>query len=275
MKYMSELMKWSGSKTSQSKEIINKFPLKISTYFEPFLGGGSVFLELLKSDIKIDKFFLSDINSELIGIYNLIKKNPNNIITTYKKHHINFNNGDIQRRKDYFKEVKDEFNITKNSEDFYWIMRTTTSGLPRYNQKGEFNNSCHFSRPGMTPESVEKIIMKYHKLFIDNNVEFHNMDYKSIKFENSEDLCYFDPPYQNTKGMYFNNFNNVEFISWLNNLKCKWLLSYNGKINEENVSHISPIYKNHEYILSGNSSFRRIVGKTNDTIISESLYLNY
>jgi DNA adenine methylase len=272
---MSELMKWSGSKNSQSKKIISNFPKKISTYFEPFLGGASVFLELLESDIKIDKFFLSDINSELIGIYKLIKENPSKIIDKYKEHYINFNNGDVQRRKDYFKEIKSDFNLTKNSEDFYWIMRTTTSGLPRYNQMGMFNNSCHFSRPGMTAESVEKIIMKYHKLFNDNNIEFHNLDYKIIESTNTDDLIYFDPPYQNTKGMYFNNFNNFEFINWLNNLKCKWILSYDGKINDEKVDHISPIYKRHEYLLSGNSSFRRVVGKTNDTIISESLYLNF
>jgi len=134
-----------------------------------------------------------------------------------------------------------DFNLTKKSDDFYWIMRTTTNGLPRYNKLGQFNNSCHFSRPGMTPESVEKIIMKYHKLFTEKNIEFCNLDYKQIDNIKSNDFMYFDPPYQNTKGMYFNNFNSAEFISWLNNLKCKWILSYDGKINDKKVDHFSPI----------------------------------
>ena len=50
---MSNLIKWSGSKDSQAKSIINYFPKEIDCYYEPFLGGGSVFLELLESDIKI------------------------------------------------------------------------------------------------------------------------------------------------------------------------------------------------------------------------------
>ncbi len=70
---MSNLIKWSGSKDSQAKNIISYFPKEINTYFEPFLGGGSIFLELLESDIKVNTYYLSDINEELINIYGLIK----------------------------------------------------------------------------------------------------------------------------------------------------------------------------------------------------------
>ena len=35
-------IKWSGSKRSQSNEIIKHFPLDIDTYFEPFCGGCNV-----------------------------------------------------------------------------------------------------------------------------------------------------------------------------------------------------------------------------------------
>ena len=269
---MSKLMKWSGSKDSQAKSIIEFFPKEINSYYEPFLGGGSVFLELLESDIKVNNFYLSDINEELIGVYKLIKENPDLLIKNYKEHYDKFNSKDVQYRKDYFAEVRNKFNFGKKAEDFYWIMRTTTNGMPRYNRQQEFNNSCHFSRPGMNPEEVNKLILKYNKLFKD--VIFTHANY-DICFPMNDDLVYCDPPYENTKGMYFGGFDNQTFIKWLNNSKTKWILSYDGKINEDKVEHIGPNYKRHEYLISGNSSFRRVIGKSNDSVISESLYLNY
>ena len=89
---MSKLMKWSGSKESQATEIIKLFPEQIETYYEPFLGGGSIFLNLLDSDIKINKFILSDLNSELISVYNLIKNNHKLLIDKYIYHYNNYNN---------------------------------------------------------------------------------------------------------------------------------------------------------------------------------------
>lgn len=271
---MSNLIKWSGSKDSQAKTIIEFFPRKIDIYYEPFLGGGSVFLKLLESDWIINKFILSDLNEELIGIYNLIKNDPNKLIDTYKKHYKDFNLLDIQHRKNYFNEIRTNFNINRNPEDFYWIMRTTTNGMPRYNRKGYFNNSCHFSRPGMEPKDVSNLILKYHNLFKNKDITFINQSYENMNITQN-DLIYMDPPYTQTKGMYFGGFDNTKFIKWLNNLECNWCLSYDGKVNDEKVKHTSPNYKRHEYLISGNSSFRRVIGNSNDSIIHESLYINY
>ena len=270
-------MKWSGSKDSQAKQIISYFPKKINYYYEPFIGGGSIFLELLNSNIEINNFILSDANEELINVWRMIQKNPHFLIFTYKQHYTNFNSSDFQQRKDYFTSIRTEFNKSKNPEDFYWLMRTCINGMPRYNKNREFNTSCHFSRPGMHPDSVEEIVLKYSELMYNKKVNFYNLSYDLLSLINysNDDLIYCDPPYQNTKGMYFNNFNNKEFMIWLNTLNCKWLLSYDGKINNEEVNHVAPNYKRHEYILSGNSSFRRVVGNSTDSIISESLYLNY
>jgi DNA adenine methylase len=274
---MSDLLKWSGSKNSQAQQIISFFPKKINYYYEPFVGGGSVFLELLESNIQIENFILSDSNEELINVWRMIQKNPYFLIHTYKTHYSNFNSGDLQQRKDYFNLIRNEFNKTKKPEDFYWIMRTCINGMPRYNQKGVFNTSCHFSRPGMHPDSVEEIVLKYSELMDLKKVNFYNLSYDILGLigYSNDNLIYCDPPYQQTKGMYFNNFDNKQFLKWLNSLSCKWILSYDGKINNQQVQHIAPNYKRHEYLISGNSSFRRVTGNSNDSIISESLYLNY
>ena len=43
---------------------------------------------------------------------------------------------------------------------------------------------------------------------------------------------------------------------------------------EDNTQEIPrDIYTRHEYLLSGNSSFKRTIGKSNDSIVYESLYV--
>ncbi len=51
------LIKYSGSKRLLASQIISYFPKQIDIYYEPFLGGGSVFLSLLQNnEIKVKKF---------------------------------------------------------------------------------------------------------------------------------------------------------------------------------------------------------------------------
>jgi DNA adenine methylase len=269
---MSKLIKWSGSKDSQSEKILNYFPDNIEKYYEPFIGGGSIFLKLIEKRKNIKEYNISDINEDLINIYKLIKDYPQQIIDSYKEHYDQFNCSDEKQRKEYFYKIRDRYNQEKSASDFYWIMRTTTNGMPRYNRNGEFNNSCHFTRPGMKPESVENIILKYSELFNNVIVNFNTNSYENIK---DDGFMYLDPPYENTKGMYYQGFNNSDFLLWLNNLKSNWILSYDGKVNEETQSHVAPNFKRHIYLESGNSSFRRILTGDKNSTIHESIYMNF
>jgi len=71
------VIKWSGSKRGQSEKIVSYFPKEINIYYEPFLGGGSVMFQLLNTlDIKVNKYFCSDINGDLIDLWNIIKEKP-------------------------------------------------------------------------------------------------------------------------------------------------------------------------------------------------------
>lgn len=75
-KKIQPVIKWSGSKRSQASEIISYFPKVIDTYYEPFCGGASVFRVLIDSDIKVNKYVISDLNSGLIDLWNKIKNSP-------------------------------------------------------------------------------------------------------------------------------------------------------------------------------------------------------
>ena len=105
-------IKWSGSKRSQSELIVKEFPKQISTYYEPFCGGCSILMELMLDDsISVDRYICSDLNSDLISLWNEIKNNPNEVIETYNIMWNEMNvNEDRNLKREYFYKVRDRFN---------------------------------------------------------------------------------------------------------------------------------------------------------------------
>ena len=152
-------IKWSGSKRNQSEEIIKRFPQYIRTYYEPFIGGGSVLFQLMNSDIKVDNYICSDINKDLINLWNMIKDNPSKLCESYKTLWRELNAiSDIEEKKKYYYEIREKFNKLKNPEYFMFLSRTCANGLIRFNSKGEFNSAFNSYRPGINPTKLEKII---------------------------------------------------------------------------------------------------------------------
>lgn len=269
------VIKWSGSKRSQAENIISYFPKEIDTYYEPFCGGASVLRRLLSSNIKVNRYICSDLNSDLIELWNEIKDNPAQVFNHYKILWNEMNSSEDKAiKREYFYKVRERFNKEKSPLDFMFIMRTTTNGMPRYNKNGEFNNSFHITRNGIIPETLEKIIYEWSKLLNKNNVEFRCCSYDEIK-PSDNDFVYLDPPYANTKGMYYGTIDYIKLWDWLRYLKCKYALSFDGISGEVDSTYKVPedIYSSHEYLLSGNSSFKRTIGKSSDSIVYESLYI--
>ena len=269
------VIKWSGSKRSQSEAIVGKLPEQINTYYEPFCGGCSVLRRVLDSDIKVKRYICSDLNKGLIDLWNEIKSNPKEVSYEYYKMWSELNvDGDKERKKQYFYKVRDRFNKEKSPYDFMFIMRTTTNGMPRYNRNGEFNNSFHVTRDGIKPNTLNKIIHEWSELLNRNDVQFIHQSYNEIQSQKG-DLLYLDPPYANTKGMYYGRINYEDLWNWLRNQEGMYLLSFDGKTSSEDMTYEVPkdIYDNHEYLYSGNSSFRRVIGKSSSEYVSESLYI--
>ena len=269
------VIKWSGSKRSQSEEIIKYFPKEIDTYYEPFCGGCSVLFQLLHSDIKVKNYVCSDKNKGLIDLWNLIKVDPKLVSHSYSIMWNELNIDDNkERKKQYFYMVRERYNNKHSPTDFMFIMRTTTNGMPRYNNNGDFNNSFHVTRNGILPNKLEKIIYQWSEVLNKNNVEFINQEYNNI-LTKENDFIYLDPPYANTKGMYYGAIDYNILWNWLKQQSCKYALSFNGKTNNEDMTQNIPtnIYSKHIYLNSGNSSFRRVIGKSKNTIVKESLYI--
>ena len=80
---MVPFLKWVGGKRQLIPEIRKLLPKGVSNrpYYEPFIGGGALFF-----DLQPKYAIINDSNEELINVYNVIKKNPNELIEDLKKH---------------------------------------------------------------------------------------------------------------------------------------------------------------------------------------------
>lgn len=262
------VIKWSGSKRSQAKKIIEFFP-EFKTYYEPFLGGGSVLLELRPS-----KAVCYDINSSLIDFWNKVKQNPIELGNHYQHEwQLLQANGHT-----HYTLIRDRYNNSQNGEDLLFLSRTCVNGLIRYNRKGEFNNTLHYSRPGINPQKLKKIINSTSEVI--KNYTFLCEDYRAVLTTiTSEDFIYLDPPYANTKGRYYGSIDYSEFFDFLNELNekgIKYALSFDGKTEDKEYYYDIPkhLYKRHIILKSGKSTFNKVIDKKSIDV-HESLYLNW
>jgi len=153
-----------------------------NTYFEPFVGGGAVFFDLLPK-----KAELSDLNNELVTTYNVIKNDVDGLIKSLKKH---------KYEKEYYLEVRAKDPKMLPDLDvasrFIFLNRTCFNGMYRVNSKGGFNVPFgKYTNPMICDEeNLHKVSKALQKVTI------QNQDYKAVlKKAKKGDFVYFDPPY--------------------------------------------------------------------------------
>ncbi len=159
-----------------------KFDIKTGRYFEPFVGGGAVFFDLLP-----EKAFLSDLNIELVVTYNVIKNDVENLIKSLKKHKLD---------KEYFLKIRaqipEKLSDINIASRFIYLNRTCFNGMYRVNSKGGFNVPFgKYANPLICDEVNLRKASKALK-----NVEIKKQDYKKVLEKAKKgDFIYFDPPY--------------------------------------------------------------------------------
>lgn len=182
-------VKWVGGKRQllEQFKLMNlyppeKFDPKTGRYFEPFVGGGAVFFDLLPK-----KAFLSDLNNELVITYNVIKSDVESLIKSLKKH---------QNTKEYFLKIraKDIKKLTdiEIASRFIYLNRTCFNGLYRVNSNGGFNVPFAGNKNPLICDEIN--LRKISKAL--EYVEIKNQDYKEVLRKTQKgDFIYFDPPY--------------------------------------------------------------------------------
>src|SRR6476469_5237471 len=180
-------LKWAGGKTRLLKQYAPHFPQGIKTYYEPFLGGGSVFF-YLSNRLNI-KSVLTDINNNLIEVYCCVKDNVEELIKLLEEHQRN-------HTKDYYTEVRSHLYDTaiERAARLIYLNRTCFNGLYRENSKGEFNVPMgRYENPQICQAALLRSVSNALKSARIEPRPFEDI----LKYANSsEDFVYFDPPYR-------------------------------------------------------------------------------
>lgn len=159
-----------------------KFDIKTGRYFEPFVGGGAVFFDLLP-----EKGFLSDLNKELVTTYNVIKNDVERLIDSLKKH---------KTDKEYYLKVRAQNPHTLSelsiASRFIFLNKTCFNGLYRVNSSGGFNVPYGKNKNPLICDEIN--LRKVSKAL--QGIEIKHQDYKEVlKKAKKGDFVYFDPPY--------------------------------------------------------------------------------
>lgn len=188
-------LKWAGGKTQIMDQIAENLPLKFNDYYEPFLGGGSVFFFMFNNRTKLEqtskrskrKFILSDKNEEMIATYEVVRDEPSSLISELSS---------LQKRTNkegYYKTRKQNLrNKVKRAARFIFLNKTCYNGLYRVNKDGKFNvpwNGVEGARiyDRRNLEEVSKALQ--HSSLVTGDFEVLCMKAKK------GDLIYSDPPY--------------------------------------------------------------------------------
>lgn len=180
------IVKWVGGKRQLMFELLKNMPKDYNRYFEPFIGGGALFFELQPNNA-----YISDMNEELINLYQVVRDNVDELITDLQKHDIS---------KEYFMEIRNidrteeyqNWSDIKKASRFIYLNRTCFNGMYRVNSKGEFNVPFgHYKNPRILDEN--NLINCSHLL---QRTEIKQADFSEVlKKVKKGDFVYFDPPY--------------------------------------------------------------------------------
>lgn len=248
-----------GDKSKLIDEISTYFPTNINKFIEPFVGGGSVFL-----NIKANKYCLNDIDKNIIEIHKYLCSNhlkrekffkkcfrkieeyglscslngvcvPEELKAIYKKtYYAVFN-------KAAYIKLRNDYNSNRNILLLYLLLIYGFNHMIRFNAKGEFNlpvGNVDFNK------NVNDALNGYFDAISVKQVEWHNLDFrkflKKIQIEEN-DFVYLDPPYLITFSEYNKLWNEeielelLSLLDELNNKNVKFAISnvtkYKGKEN--------------------------------------------
>jgi len=204
-------LKWAGGKRQLLDRIDQFLPTalkqgKIDRYIEPFVGSGAVFFHIA-AHYSVKEFAIADVNCELVLTYQSLQKDVESIVSQLLAMKSNYLSLDEQGRKDYFFEVRSQFNHKRRNIDFsqystawsdraaeiLFLNRTCFNGLFRVNSKGEFNvPPGRYKNPKICdPDNLRAVSQLLQRTTI------YCGDFSECEtWVDDRTFVYFDPPYR-------------------------------------------------------------------------------
>lgn len=249
-----------GDKYKLITEIKTHFPQHIGRLIEPFVGGGSVFM-----NVDANEFLLNDIDSFVIAIhkmlcsyvdredeffkefFNIVKKY--NLSLSYKENTVpkelkeSFPKTYFAKyNKEAYSQLRDDFNKGGKQDimQLYALLIYGFNRMLRFNKKGDFNlpvGNVDFN------QNTYNAIVDYFTILKEKNAVWYNEDFR-VFLNNidycEDDLVYLDPPYLITFSEYNKLWNEeteralLNLLNDLNKRNIKFAISnvthYKGKV---------------------------------------------
>ena len=255
-------LRWAGGKQWIAKQLASLIPSDIGTYYEPFLGGGSLFFTALP-----DRAVLSDLNQRLIETYRSLRDQSDEVIEVLSAW--------LNDEQTYYDVRETAFeDSTRRAAQFIYLNRTCWNGLYRVNKQGEFN--VPFGNHG------RRVFDERHLADVSKNlknVTIRHADFDQVLYcAEAGDFVYLDPPYTalHAKNGFLQY--NERLFNWedqqrlghtaveLANRGCIVLVS---NANHESVLELYPDFVHMEVsrksVLAADSRFRR---KTSELLLA-------
>lgn len=204
-----------GDKYKLMEEIRTYFPANIGKFVEPFVGGGSVFMNTVA-----EQYFLNDIDSYIICLHKYLCKAANRQSSFFshlegliKKYGLSYSyKEDIiptelkrQYKKTYFakynksayEQMRTDFNESSKDDMsiLYLLLIYGFNRMLRFNKSGDFNlpvGNVDFNA------NVVSALKDYFQEVKGKKPKWYNMDYKAFLKRvqlSDNDFVYLDPPY--------------------------------------------------------------------------------
>ncbi|EMV1563953.1 MULTISPECIES: Dam family site-specific DNA-(adenine-N6)-methyltransferase [Enterobacter] len=250
-------LKWAGGKYSLLPELDRLIPAG-KRLIEPFVGGGSVFL----NSEKHESFLLADVNADLINLYQMLEVDHIRVCSLAK---ILFERANSEVA---YKELRDEFNnqrmgAPERAAAFLFLNRHCFNGLIRYNRDGFFNVGWgKYEAPYFPEIEIKTFKQKSHKCV------FLNAGYRrTLALAGEGDVVYCDPPYEPLPGTAgFTNYAAGGF-SWADQISlaesCVAAHQRGAKvlISNSTAPRVLELYEQHGFILHHVDARRAISSK--------------
>lgn len=184
-------LKWAGGKQAIASQLVRYFPQDYGAYFEPFIGGGSVFFEAKPRQSKI-----SDLNDWLVDTYIAIRDDWQAVAKLLT---------DLPNTREDFLRIRRmqprDLDLTTRAAHFIYLNKTCFRGLFRVNRKNEFNVPYGaYDRRYFDPNNlaVASLALK--------QTEIRHGDFECWLDQATQgDFVYLDPPYYKLGG--YSDFN--------------------------------------------------------------------
>lgn len=193
---MKPIIKWVGGKAQLLSQIKERLPINFNKYsyqkyYEPFLGGAAVLLDLNPTNSVV-----SDINPELINMYIQIRDHVDNVISILTN--LDANHESSHDPKTFYYGIRSIFNEQLGSNTptqaarFIYLNKHCFNGLYRVNSRGKFNVPFNGKLSGRSydPDHLLELSSRL------KNTSILNVDFEAATKDASvNDFIFFDSPY--------------------------------------------------------------------------------